>query len=398
MRIGISSPITVSEFIPFLDEPSRKQAECIRGLTAPAVDALVRGLLHAGHDVVVFTLDTSVTKPVVLNGDHIRFHIGCYRRNGHLRAATFFHHEIKQLRSFIKQEKLDVLHAHWSYEFAIAGFGCGIPMCITFRDYAPRIWRLNPDFYRFARLLMNRYTISSRGKYQPIANSGYIQGILKKKWGLDSVVIPNPISPDGIAPESSLPQGRSNRKIISISNSWGHLKNIESLLQAFVILRKSIPDAELELVGSVFHRGDPTTESIFRDHPDWTVNVNFRGSVPHQSLAGEIRKCALLVHPSREESFGNIVLEAMGQGVPVIGGKTSGAVPLLLNYGESGVLCDVDDPLCICDAMNRLLTDDGQWLRYSRAGYDWLVSNYTVSKVVAETEKVYQKAMKVDCT
>ena len=399
MRIGIASPVTMAALLPYLDPESAEKSKIFSGMKAPAVDALISGFLQAGHEVVVFTLDLDVKRPEILTGKNLKVYIGKYRRNGkgggYRRAATFFSSEIKQLRSFICQEaaELDVLHAHWSYEYAIAGLGSGLPLCVTFRDFAPAILKLRPDFYRFMRLLMNRYVVSKHGCYQAVANSHYMSSLLKGKWGLDSVVIPNPIHPDGVISEADLPEFRQSRRIISISNGWGQRKNIETLLAAFALLRKELPEAELELIGGCFHRGDADTEKVFQNHPEWTENVIFAGHIQHSALSNEIRKSALLMHPSREESFGNILLEAMGQGVPVIGGRFSGAVPDVLDHGNAGVLCDINDPEAIKNEMLKLLSDDDLWRQYSRAGYRHLKENFMLDKIISLTLDMYERTI-----
>lgn len=399
MKIGISSPVTLTAFLPFLDPESAQKAQKITGLKAPAVDALITGLLNAGHEVVVFTLDPDIRHPEILAGKNLKIYIGKYRSRGFcsgwLRAATFFQSEINSLRKFIRQEAddLDILHAHWSYEFAIAGLNCKVPMCVTFRDYAWAIYQLRPDFYRFIRLLMNRYVVSRKKSYQAIANSGHIHDLLQKKWALDSEVVPNPIHPAGFVAETELPEYRKNRRIVSISNGWGKLKNIETLLAAFSLLKKELPDAELELVGSCFRRGDADTERIFREHPEWTENVIFAGAIPHDDLGAEIRNCSLLVHPSREESFGNILLEAMGQGIPVIGGKNSGAVPYVLDGGRAGMLCDINDPAALKEAMVKMITEEKLWMQYSRTGYNHVKEHFTLEKIIPATVEIYQRTI-----
>ena len=62
-----------------------------------------------------------------------------------------------------------------------------------------------------------------------------------------------------------------------------------------------------------------------------------------------------LIHPALEETFGNILLEGMARCVCVIGGDKSGAVPLVLNKGKCGILCDVTSVASMVDAMKKAL-------------------------------------------
>ena len=57
--------------------------------------------------------------------------------------------------------------------------------------------------------------------------------------------------------------------------------------------------------------------------------------------------------PTLEESFGQVFLEAMAQGVPCIGGEMSGAVPWVM--GEGGVVCDVTKPEKLAECIERMM-------------------------------------------
>lgn len=49
----------------------------------------------------------------------------------------------------------------------------------------------------------------------------------------------------------------------------------------------------------------------------------------------------IFVAPTLEESFGMTVLESMARGLPIVAGRSSGAVPWLLDFGTAGELVDV---------------------------------------------------------
>jgi glycosyltransferase involved in cell wall biosynthesis len=52
---------------------------------------------------------------------------------------------------------------------------------------------------------------------------------------------------------------------------------------------------------------------------------------------------SLFVHPSLEESFGLALVEAMALGVPVLGGRSSGAVPWVVGKGRTANVRDSDE-------------------------------------------------------
>lgn len=82
-----------------------------------------------------------------------------------------------------------------------------------------------------------------------------------------------------------------------------------------VAVEKSIEDfVKLELPGSKVVVGDgPEMSALKRRYPE----VHFRGAKQGESLAAEYSDADVFVFPSRTDTFGNVVLEALASGVPV---------------------------------------------------------------------------------
>lgn len=92
-----------------------------------------------------------------------------------------------------------------------------------------------------------------------------------------------------------------------------------------------------------------------------SANVRRIGRVPRGDLDWLLRNAAGLVFPSRFEGFGLPVLEAMGNGCPVI---AADATALTEVVGQAGILLDPTDPEPWATAMLRLLDDESlrSWL------------------------------------
>lgn len=85
----------------------------------------------------------------------------------------------------------------------------------------------------------------------------------------------------------------------------------------------------------------------------------------------------ILLHPSREESFGMTLIEAMAKGLPVVAGKDSGAVLWILYNGINGVLIDVNSPIGIAEGIKSIVEDKIIYKKLSEDGIELIKNKYT---------------------
>jgi glycosyltransferase involved in cell wall biosynthesis len=334
------------------------------------------GLLDRGVDLAVVTLDPEVREEVVLRGPRWKLIVGPYR-SAH-RARDGFRHERDFVRRALQRERPDVIHALWTYEFALGALAADERAVITVHDWAPTIFRYMPDPYRFVRLLMQRSVLRIGRNF--IANSPYIQERLRSRTGVSHPIVPNPVAVDHFHWEARR-RRRDAPRIVAINHGFSKHKNVKSLLRAFRIIRSGRPDAQLLLIGNDFEPGGSAARWAAAHCLDG--NVRFLGSAPNAEVLAQLARADLLVHASLEESFGMVVAEAMATRTPVIGGERSGAVPWVLGHGGAGLLVDVTSPGQIADAALRVLADDGLWQRLSASGFQHAWENFR-SPVVAE--------------
>jgi glycosyltransferase involved in cell wall biosynthesis len=140
--------------------------------------------------------------------------------------------------------------------------------------------------------------------------------------------------------------------LLNVSDA-GRRKNIPALIEAFALLRREYHHATLDLVGPGLAESDDIAQRARATGQ--ADGVHFRGVLDRAAVAAALAAATVFVHPSREESFGLSVAEAMAAGVPVVAGRTSGAVPWVL--GGTGLLVDVESPKEIAEAIRTLLDD-----------------------------------------
>jgi len=121
----------------------------------------------------------------------------------------------------------------------------------------------------------------------------------------------------------------------------------------------------------------------------------FAGFQEGDDLGRAVASMDVFFNPSVTETFGNVTLEAMAAGVPVVAARASGAVGLI-DDGETGLIVDPRDIQGYADALQRYCEDDALRLAAGRAGhakaadYRWETINQAVLdtylKVMARRE------------
>ena len=110
---------------------------------------------------------------------------------------------------------------------------------------------------------------------------------------------------------------------------------------------EAIPEARLAIVGDGPHR------EALQAHFAGT-NTNFVGYLEGLELASAYASADAFVFPSRTETLGLVLLEAMAAGCPVVAAN-SGGIPDIVTDGENGYLFEVDDPDGAITATQKLL-------------------------------------------
>lgn len=102
--------------------------------------------------------------------------------------------------------------------------------------------------------------------------------------------------------------------------------------------------------------------------------ITFTGFLKGKSLADVYASSDLFIFPSATETFGNVVLEALASGLPVVGAR-AGGVQHLIEHGKTGFLCgekNVDQFVTYCE---KLLNVDEERLIFAKNA-----RNYALTK------------------
>lgn len=336
LHIGIAAPVATEYLAGHLDADCAGLPKGYEG--APLTGVLVGELLRRGHRVSVFTTDADLppgTLPVLAHGERLAVHYCPARRrawrfNGRYpgRAVDGFALERNSLANAIRSARPDLVHAHWTYEFALAALDSGLPHLVTCHDDPRVILRLTRSPYRAVRYFMARQVFRRAQAFTTV--SAYMADALRGRLGAPLDIVPNPLAGHVLA-ASRVRAAPAARRIAMVGNGWGARKNPQPALRAFARFRARHPEAELHCFGHDF--GADETAQRWAQQQGLAAGMFFHGAMPHRALIAQMDRLDLLLHPSLEESFGVVIAEAMALGLPVVAGAASGAVPWVAGQG-----------------------------------------------------------------
>ena len=285
-----------------------------------------------------------------------------------VRLALYRLHSVPRLRALLRERQIDVVvSALWEADvvtgLAIAGLSS---------DRRPK-WVVSAayDFEAPVRrsLIKSVLLTPLRHLYRQanafVAPSSRIAGQLRSllvRRGVPQVwLIPNAVPVDELSAiasariettRGSSPSSSDEGPVLVAVGRLVPEKGFDVLLRALQEVRKSFPATRLMVIGEGPSR--PILERLASELnlDQAVVWMGFlKNPFPHMSRA------QILVAPSRWESFGNAVAEAMALGVPVIATRCGGPEDLI-ESGLTGILVPVDDVQALARAIVALLGDE----------------------------------------
>jgi L-malate glycosyltransferase len=401
MKIGIAGPISTESIKDLIDGDTSTLPNGYAG--APFLGTLIKTLIKNGHQVSAYTLDYTLPpeqlNPIIARGQNFKIYYCPLRKhsvrpNGRYvgKSMDFFYREIQALKNAIQIDQPDIVHAHWSYEFALAAHYSQRPYLVTCHDSPLQVLKYMPNYYRFGRLLM-AMRVFRKSKFLT-AVSPYLKDEIAKFTKNKIIVIPNPtprepIEHQGTEFENTL--DLTNPIITMISNGWESRKNAKPGMLAFNQLLKSKPRATLHMFGFDFQVDGPAYN--WAKENNIAHNMVFHGPTPNNELLDFLKQSTLLLHPALEECCPLSLIEAMSLGLPVIGGEKSGGVPWVLDYGQAGVLADVSSPEDMASKMADLLDNQPFYLYLHQRALERVRELFSQEIVVAAYEKIYRNIL-----
>lgn len=161
-------------------------------------------------------------------------------------------------------------------------------------------------------------------------------------------------------------------------------KGLDRLIAAL----QQLPGVRLVVAGNDEEGYQPALERLARD-AGVADRIVFTGAVRDDTKRALLANAELLVLPSYSENFGNVVVEAMAMGRPVVVSKEVGSASVVLEAG-AGLVVD-GEPSQLAQGIRQLLDDEALRLRLGARGRS-AAGRYSWSAVAERTEELYRVA------
>ena len=178
-------------------------------------------------------------------------------------------------------------------------------------------------------------------------------------------VVPNPVDVEAVTRAAAQPidpqfESLWTRPVIVAAGRLAEAKNYPLLIDAIAELRKQI-DVRLFILGT--GELEPAIRERIRQHGlDASIVLCGFQKNPWKYIG----KADVFALSSRYEGFGNVLIEAMACGVPVVATKSAGTTEIV-RHGVDGLLVDTHDPASLCHALATLIADPKVLARMSAA-------------------------------
>lgn len=351
---------------------------------------IARGLQSRGHRVHWVGLGPDPKHPQDIG--LIYHQVEPVNKEGLWDHPVHFYPLVEKLMAICLTEKVDVLHAHYLYPWgyavlevsqALASLGIRVP--VVLRPAGTDIWELGRQMPTLTRSLLTRadhIIVNTQGFLTDLLGVIRLSGMADPELPIS--LIPNPI-PEVFRrgdytfhEEARIPDGAV---VVGLVGNFRPKQRAPLAVEIFAQASAGT-QALLLLVGE-----GPELDAALQRARELGILDRVRRVGVQYNMPPVFSAMDILLHPSRQDSFGNAVGEAQACGVPVVATKIGG-LPEVVAEGETGFLCDPNAQDWYVAVLRRLILETELRQRMGQAAAERIHCLFDAEKIVAEYERI----------
>lgn len=297
---------------------------------------------------------------------------------------------VRKIDRYRKEFPFDLIHAHFSYPDGYVGAKLAkrynVPLVIT--EHAA--WKPWMDDYPRVR---KQAVWAVKESKAIIAGSRYLAETIASftKQPEKINLIPIGVNTQLFKPADNKVL-KKNRQILYVGRIHS-TKGADILFRAMSLLVKKHRDIQLIIIGGNlgFNNYQFQEEKMRQLATELEINryIEFVGMQSPSKVVEYIQKSSLLVLPSRRESFGTVLIEAIACGTPVVATRCGGPEDFVND--DVGVLVEKENPEALARGIETVLLQQHRYSpdalhKYAHDGFAW-------SSVAQRTSKIYEIAL-----
>ena len=262
----------------------------------------------------------------------------------------------RAIRQYIRENgKPDCIHVHIALKAGLIAryyqIARGIEYVVS-EQWTGICSEARPNISDRSRMFQSCWKMVMRHAKDYSAVSEYLLTEMQSRFGIRrGRLIPNVVDAALFYPAAE----KNSAILFCHVSTLRYQKNPEQILQAAAILQKRGFIFSLAVIGP----DDGNLRSLASSLGIADL-VDFRGSMPHESVAAFLRNSTALILYSRFETFGCVIIEANASGVPVIASDIA-VIRENVTDGVNGWLVPLDDPATLAAAMEKTIIQNGRF-------------------------------------
>jgi glycosyltransferase involved in cell wall biosynthesis len=305
-----------------------------------------------------------------------------------LRRPMAFWRDSARLARQLRSLRTDLVHCAdvpAAFHAVFAARLAGLPLVCHVRNPYPRL----PRRYRALFRLVSRFVFVSRHTREHFAFRVPDTRATVIYDGIESPQYSHREARASVLQELRLPV---STRLVGMAARLSPQKDHETLLRAVAEVARTSPDIRLVIVGHSDPAGGVSQERLGRlaDQLGLGAKVTFTGfrtDVPRLLAAMDV-----VVLATHFEGLPLVLLEALGQGRPVVA-TAVGGIPELLTDNETGLTHRHQDPSHLAAQLLSLLRDEAYAMRLAEAGRQLVKDRFTMEAFSRNMADLYRSLL-----